>query len=74
MSTNQKLDTMSIYIVADSAEEAVELAIDQFKKVALERGNSGFAMPKVTNEDIVLREGKWLHGFEFSTEFLPGAH
>lgn len=72
MTTNQKLDTMTIYIVADNAEEAVELAIDQFKMLAIDGGYSGFSMPKVTNEDVVLRDGEWLHGFEFSTEFLPG--
>jgi len=72
MTTNQKLDTMTIYIVADSVEEAVELAIDQFKKLSIDGGHSGFALPKVTNEDIVLRDGKWIRGFEFSTEFLPG--
>jgi hypothetical protein len=73
MTANQKLDTMTIYIVADDAEEAVALAIDEFKSAALTKSHVGFAMPKVIHEDIRLHNGKWMHGFEFSTEFIPGA-
>lgn len=67
----QKLDTMSVYIVADSDDEAAQLAIDQFKSAAVAKGCRGFSLPEVTHQDILLVDGEWKRAYEFTTEFLP---
>ena len=69
--TSTNAEQLSVYISADTDDEAAEAAIAQFKSVVVARGFRGFSLPECTHVDVVLLEGSWTKAYEFTAELLP---
>lgn len=65
------LETVKFYLEADTIEEAANLAIDHCKSIAVAKGCIGFSIPQVTHQDLILINGIWKRGYEFTTELIP---